>query len=95
MADGDAHISEESSSEPEPLSDWSQSSEEEEAEHSEIGDFQGMDNLRGGTPSVTEKVSKYRNAKSKISDLNDLGMRFNALRFLAMSLKSQNDTMGK
>merc|ERR1740116_417596 len=38
LADGDAHISEESESEQEQLSDWSQSSEEE-AEGSDINDF--------------------------------------------------------
>jgi len=31
--------------------------------------------------------------KSQLSDSFDPATRFNALRFLAMSLKSQNDTM--
>ena len=98
LADGDAHISEESDSEQEPLSDWSASSSQEEND-SELGvqDFQGAPHERGGaTPSVTKDGrSMFKKTHSKISDLNDLGMRFNALRFLAMSLKSQNDTMGK
>ena len=36
---------------------------------------------------------KSRKAKSHYSEGFDVSTRFNALRFLAMNLKSQNDTL--
>jgi len=41
--------------------------------------------------SVMRKKKKGTN--SRMSDGNEIQYRFNALRFLAMSLKSQNDTL--
>ena len=36
---------------------------------------------------------KKKGTNSRMSDGNEIQYRFNALRFLAMSLKSQNDTL--
>ena len=84
LADGDARISEESETEEEPPSDWSNSTEEEP---------DGSDEeMRPGTPS---QKTMFKKSHTKFSDTNEMGMRFNALRFLALSLKSENDTMGK
>ena len=39
-------------------------------------------------------LKKKRGTSSRLSDGLDIVHRFNALRFLAMNLKSQNDSMG-
>ena len=91
LADGDAVISEDSEDDAEELSDWSASSEEENCDDV-VSDFNvtAADGLKLGTPShsAMEKRSVAKKAFSKASDLADLSMRFNALRFLAMNLKS-------
>jgi hypothetical protein len=100
LADGDAIISEDEEEEPEELSDWSASSEEEGDNDEVVSDFNvtAADGLKmPATPSHSQldKRSLAKKTFSKASDLQDLSMRFNALRFLAMNLKSQNDTLGK
>ena len=102
MLNGDAEISEESEEPEEELSDWSASDSYDEQCDDVVSDFQvtaGEGGLvKAATPSISGidgRSMKKRNAFSKASDLQDLAMRFNALRFLAMNLKSQNDTLGK
>lgn len=100
LADGDANISEDEEEEAEELSDWSASSEEEGDNDDVVSDFNvtAADGLKmPATPSHSQldKRSLAKKTFSKASDLQDLSMRFNALRFLAMNLKSQNDTLGK
>jgi len=100
LADGDAIISEDEEEEAEELSDWSASSEEPNDNDDVVSDFNvtAGDGLRiPGTPSLSafDRRSLARKTFSKASDLQDLSMRFNALRFLAMNLKSQNDTLRK
>ena len=94
LADGDAIISEEEDSEEEPLSDWSKSSSEPEVsdDGSELRNT-GMEMGKSpGTPSLHgTRISK---ARSKTSH-DDYALRFNALRFLALTLKSNNDSMEK
>ena len=105
LADGDAIISEEEDEEEqEQLSDWS-AEESEEAENSDnvVSDFNVTANDNGGnlkmpqTPgqSAAGGRSMGKRAFSKASDLADQAMRFNALRFLAMNLKSQNESLNK
>ena len=104
LLNGDAEISEESEEPEEELSDWSASdSYDEQCDVDVVSDFQVTAGGEGGqvkaaTPSISgidARSMKKRNAFSKASDLQDLAMRFNALRFLAMNLKSQNDTLRK
>ena len=98
LADGDAVISEEEESEEEPLSDWSASSSEPEESDGAVSEFRqtGQDLTGGqkvpGTPSIAGTMT--RKARSKASN-DDYALRFNALRFLALTLKSCNETMDK
>ena len=94
LADGDAIISEEEDSEEEPLSDWSASSSEPEVsdDASELRQTAMDMGKPPGTPSLQgTRISK---ARSKTSH-DDYALRFNALRFLALTLKSNNETMEK
>lgn len=52
-----------------------------------------LDQSMDGAADSRNQTKKSRMAKSHYSDGFDLATRFNALRFLAMSLKSQNNTM--
>ena len=45
-----------------------------------------------GKSTITRRTKK-KGASSRMSDGMDIQYRFNALRFLAMNLKSQNETM--
>lgn len=63
-----------------------------------MSDFNAVSpNMRNSTPSQTVfgQSRKHRQALSKASNLEELAMRFNALRYLAMNLKSQNDSLRK
>jgi hypothetical protein len=98
LADGDAVISEDEAEEAEDLSDWSASSSDNADYDDAVSDFNvtAADGLKvPGTPSQSAMGRSHlqKKAFSKASDLADLSMRFNALRFLAMNLKSQNDTL--
>ena len=93
LADGDHYPSEEESDKPEQeeLSDWSASESDEGQSELGVNDFSVVDDGRMPTPSQRPG----RRTMSKASDSHDLAMRFNALRFLAMHLKSQNGTLNK
>ena len=81
------------------MSDWSVETSEEESDLESVAvtDFHG--NSNGGLYAGKENsmsVALHKRGKSKASkDDLDLAHKFNALRFLAMNLKSQNDTMNK
>jgi hypothetical protein len=85
LADGDHYPSEEESDEPEKeeLSDWSASESDENQSDIGLNDFND-----GGNRMATPSLKNGRRTISKASDTHDLAMRFNALRFLAMHLKS-------
>ena len=94
LADGDHYPSEEESDQPEQeeLSDWSASDSEEQSDLG-VNDFSVVDDAQQRMPTPSQRHGKR--TTSKISDSHDLAMRFNALRFLAMHLKSQNGTLNK
>ena len=102
LAYGDKFMPEDESDIPEEteLSDWSAESEEEESEPDSpaVTDFQmtvgGDGNMHRPELSATHSRHKKLLSKCSNNDL-DLAHRFNALRFLAMNLKSQNETMNK
>ena len=100
LADGDALISEEEDQDEEEdgNSDWSNSEESQADSENCMSDFNAVSpGPRNGTPSQSMygQSRKHRQALSKASNLEELAMRFNALRFLAMNLKSQNDSLRK
>lgn len=94
LADGDHYPSEEESDKPEQeeLSDWS-ATESDRSEDLGVNDFSVIDDGRMPTPS--QNHGRGRRTLSKVSNDHDIAMRFNALRFLAMHLKSQNGTLNK
>ena len=47
-----------------------------------------------GEHTKSATLRKKRGTSSRLSDGLDVAHRFNALRFLALNLKSQNDSMG-
>jgi hypothetical protein len=95
LADGDHYPSEEESDKPEQeeLSDWSATESDENASDLGVNDFSVAD--EGGNRMQTPSLRHGKRTMSKASDSHDLSMRFNALRFLAMHLKSQNGTLNK
>lgn len=98
LADQDAQISDEDlESAVEEESDWSaESSELVDSGDEGISDFNGTaDGLTPAPLKSQTQRSMFRKAQSKASDLNEVAMRFNAIRFLAMNLKSQNGTLDK
>ena len=92
----DAHSDDAEVQEEEDYDDETDSEEyDSEANESELQDA-AVSELGGGIGgqsivSLTKK--KRRGASSRMSDGMDIQYRFNALRFLAMNLKSQNETM--
>ena len=48
----------------------------------------------GGAEPSSAAHKKKRGTHSRLSDGSDIALRFNALRYLALNLKSQNDSMG-
>ena len=102
LADGDAIISEEEDEEEEQASDCSNTSSDPENSDNVVSDFHvtvnngDNDKLGAGlkapaTPSVSAYGRKKALSKASIDDVH----RFNALRFLALNLKSQNGTMNE
>ena len=95
----DAHSDEGIEEQEEDYDDETDSEEyDSEANESELQDA-AVSELGGGLGgqsivSLTKSLKKKRRgASSRMSDGMDIQYRFNALRFLAMNLKSQNETM--
>ena len=76
--------------------DYDDETEEEydSENESELHDV-AVSELPGGNDgkSTITRRTKKKGASSRMSDGMDIQYRFNALRFLAMNLKSQNETM--
>lgn len=100
LEEGDAYQSEDESAIEEEAEDSYDSESDEDLESDENG--AGRSDLDqsmadGGDPrsSTMRQTKGKRGTSSRLSDgLTDVSLRFNALRFLAMNLKSQNETMG-
>jgi len=55
---------------------------------------QESDIMGGGIEPASAVTRKKRGTHSRLSEGSDIALRFNALRYLALNLKSQNDSMG-
>ena len=99
LAYGDQFISETESEEVDENeeSDWSATSleGEEEPETPGVTDFQVNANGVRTSAEGLSPVNRRKGNLSRCSNEQDLAHKFNALRFLAMNLKSQNETLNK
>ena len=95
LEEGDAYQSEDESAIEEENEDSYDSETEEDLEsemnRSELEQSEMA--ATGGDPRSSTMRQKKRGTSSRLSDGMDVSLRFNALRFLAMNLKSQNETM--
>ena len=100
VEEGDHYISDEESEEEQPEESYDSEEEYDESEsvstnHKLFWSYlmQSVEQSMDGGADSRGHAKKSRMAKSHYSDGFDMATRFNALRFLAMSLKSQNNTM--
>ena len=72
-----------------------ETSEYDSENQSELQDAAAVSDLVGGGVDGRSSVmrKKKNGTSSRVSDGMDIQHRFNALRFLALNLKSQNETM--
>ena len=85
------HDSEDAKDEEEDDYDDETDSEYDSENQSELQDAAVSDLV--GVDGKSSVMRKKKGASSRMSDGMDIQHRFNALRFLAMNLKSQNETM--
>ena len=99
LIQGDDYVddaeSEEEKDEEEPDYDDETEEEYDSENQSELQDVAVSELPGGGNDgkSTITRRTKKKGASSRMSDGMDIQYRFNALRFLAMNLKSQNETM--
>ena len=95
LAYGD--VSDQESSDPEVVeeSDWSADSQEQQQEEPDSPGITDFNVTRTGLGEPLSGIPRKKGNMSRCSDIPDLAHRFNALRFLAMNLKSQNETLHK